>query len=91
MRGITVTSICVTIAAAGFLALDITGAGDRWNARIQVGDHDLTIIAAIAAVVLWLVRWRAARDHDKTLLIRTLADAVPERSVKRTRPFPRAL
>lgn len=100
LRGITVTSIIVTIAAVIFLVLDINGI--RWNARLQVGDHDATIISGIAAVFLWLVRWRAGRDDKReqararddenvSILIRTLADAVPPRSVKRTASFPRAL
>lgn len=100
LRGITVTSILVTITAVVFLVLDINGI--RWSARLQVGDHDLTIISGVAAIALWLVRWQAGRndkrerararaDEDKAILIRTLADAVPARSVKRTAPFPRAL
>jgi len=90
LRGITGTSIFVTITAVIFTALDITGAGDGWSAFAQVGDHDATIITAVAAVVLWLARWWLRRDQDKALLIRTLADAVPaqRKELARTLPFP---
>ena len=93
-RGVTVTSICVTTTAVAFLVLDITGAADRWNIRAQVGDHDLTIIAAVSAVVLWIMRWRQQqRDPDKALLIRTLADAVPaqRQELAKTLPLRRVL
>lgn len=100
LRGITVTSILVTIAAAVCAALDVTGISG--NAHAQVGDHDAAIISAVAAVALWLVRWRAKRDderararaqadEDRTVLIRTLASAVPPRPVAKSVPFPRVL
>lgn len=91
--GITTTSVCVTIAAGVFLVLDVTGTADHWSVRFQVSDHDFTLITAFAAVALWLVRWRMGRDKDKTLLIKTLADAVPAQrtALAKTLPLRRVL
>jgi hypothetical protein len=61
---------------------------DNWDIPVQVFDHDAAITAAFAAVVLWLVRWRAQRDEEKKLMLRTLADAVPVRPRAQTQPLP---
>jgi hypothetical protein len=101
MRGFTVLSICVSIAAGAFWGIAVYGiisrAGNSYPMRVDVGAAEMT--GGVAAF-FWLVRWVVVRnrgdqgDQDRTLLIRTLAGVVPARPPAKTIPMqrvPRAL
>jgi hypothetical protein len=100
MRG---RPVCVVSIVIAFVALVFWGAaalatwGDIGHSALafEVGAGTaLSVIAAIRrhdAERTWADQERARVDEDRTILIRTLADAVPPRPLARTMPFPRAL
>lgn len=100
---IDVASVSATIAAGSFWGIAVTGI---WRPllppRAMIVNLGAGVVAAIVAVMCWLVRWRARQEENRAhqerdweLLITTLADAVPvqvpARPLARTVPFPRAL
>ena len=100
-RPVRVVSIIIAFMALA-IVLWTVAAATTW-ADLDAG-RGLTVEAVgagTATLLAWLA-WQARRqerreqerkqaDRDRTILIRTLADAVPARPLARTIPFRRAL
>lgn len=73
-RPILITSIAFTVAAAAMWGIAVAWA--LTGTALPLTGAASAALSAIAAMC-WLDLWRAQRDRDKALLIKTLADAAP--------------
>lgn len=86
-RPIMITSIAVTLLAVTMWSIAVAWAVMADSVPLAgTGAAVLTVIAALC----WLELRRAKKDRDKTILIRTLADAGRQgpRELPRTLPLP---
>lgn len=95
-RQIEKVPVIVTVAAFICWAKAISGLwvwplpGHEWVVNLAAA-----IMLGVIAAMCWLERSRVKREHEtdesRSLLLRTLADALPVRPLEQTRPLPRAL
>lgn len=84
-------SVYTTVTSAIGWAVAVAGIWECWPGRAMTVNIAFAAMTGMIAAMCWLDRHREKRDESRTLLIRTLADAVPAQPRAEVRHLSRAL
>lgn len=81
-------SISMTITSVLSWATAVIELWECWPARVMPVTLAWAGMTGVIAALCWLFRYQVERDKSRTLLIRTLAGAVPAQPLAEVRQFP---